>query len=270
MKKLFSILALTLLVLAMSACTDSGSEETRTFSAQMLNNSVNVTDGTSDKVSSSILSMKMDVTNSTLSIDYSVPVTGNTVANVVVNDAQLVPDNELNCYTFTSANAGTGITNFKGYYSPQGCLHIEFDAFGTHHVSSNADLYFPYSSITMTKTEDENATPVESNKAEVNISIDPSNMKAVLAMGNFALENISGDIQSVYFRNLNAIATGDGFKVTTTEPVESTDGDYTITDLEAFVTGNGRVINATFTIKTKNNADVKVYNGILHGTQFAQ
>lgn len=264
MKKVFSILTLALLMLSFTACNDNENEDKRSFVAEVLNNSVNISEGISEKVSNSSITVEFNYTKSIISINYSVPITGSTVASVIIKDAELVPDNELNCYTFTSTNPGNGITNFKGFYSPSmGCLHIEFVAFGTHFVSSNADLYFPYSSITMTNTEEESSTPKENKNAESIISINPDNMNAVLGLGNFALDNNSGNIQAIYFSGLKATATSNGFKVVATEPIQSTDSYYTLNNFEAFVTGNGRVINATFTINTK-------YNGVLKGTQFAK
>ena len=267
MKKVFSILTLALLMLGFTACNDNDGENKRTFSTEILNNSVNISNGTSEKVSNSSAAMELNITKSTLSLSYSVPVTNGTVVNVVIKDAELVPDNELNCFTFTSSNPGNGIANFKGFYRPRDVsIHIEFDAFGTHHVSSNAyyyssAIYFPFSTITMTNTEDESVK--ESKEAWSIISVNPNDMSAVFALGNFATDNNSGTIQEVDFSGLKATATSNGFHVTITEPIKSTDGYYTLNSFEAFVTGNGRVINATFVLNTK-------YSGVLKGTQFAK
>lgn len=267
MKKVFSILTLALLMLSFTACNDNENESRSTFPAEFLNNSVNISSGNSEKVSNSSATMELDLTKTTLSLNYSAPITSGNVASVTIKDAELVPNNELGCYTFTSTNPGTGIANFNGLYRPEdGSIHIEFDAFGTHHVSSNAyfhssAIYFPYSDVKMTNTEDESVK--ENKNAESIIIINPSDMSAVFGLGNFAIDNNSGTIQEVDFSGLKATATGNGFNVTITEPIRSVDGYYTLNSFEASVTGNGRVINANFVINTK-------YSGVLKGTQFAK
>lgn len=264
MKKVFSIFTLALLMLAMGSCSDNESSDKRTINAQVLNNSVRIADATSEKVSLSPIAIELNITNSTISLNYSVPVSAGNTVTINFKDAQLNPNNELNCYTFTSENPGNNIVNFKGYYSPSiGCLHIEFDAFGTHHVSTNADLYFPYSNITLINTEFADPTPKENKNAQSIISINPDGMTAALAMGDFALDNNTGIINSVVFTGLKATATADGFKVVATQPVKSQDNIYTLNAFEANVTANGRVINATFTLDTK-------YTGTITGTQFAK
>ena len=264
MRKIFSIFTLALLVLASTACSDDKDSAITKLQADVLNNVVNIGEGQSEKVSSSLISVEWNYTENTITLSYAVPMSTGSVANINVTNAPLKSDNELGCYTFESANAGNGITNFKGLYNPNnGTMHIEFIVAGTYFVSSNADLFFPYTTITVTNTEQENATPVESKNAAMIIVINPDNMSAVLGLGNFTLSTNDATISEIYFRDLKATATANGFVVTLDSEKESNDKTYTLNSFQANVTGNGRVVNATFTMNDK-------YSGTITGTQFAQ
>lgn len=264
MRKVFSIFTLALLILAATACSDEKDSAITKLQAEVLNNVVNIGEGQSEKVSSSLISVEWNYTDNTISLSYSVPMSAGNVVNVNIDNAALKADNNLNCYVFESANAGNGITNFKGLYSPNnGTMHIEFIVSGTHFVSSNADLFFPYATITVTDTEQENATPVESKNAAMIITVNPTNMSAMLGLGNFNLSSSSVTISEIYFRDLKATATANGFKITLDSEKQSNDASYKLNSFEAFVTAHGRVVNATFTINDK-------YSGTITGTQFAQ
>ena len=196
-------------------------------------------------------------------MNYSVPLNEGNTANINFNDAKLNYDSNLDCYIFQPTNAGNSVTNFNGYFNPnKGIIHIEFIVNGTRFVSSNADLFFPYSTFKITNTELENPTPTEYNNAIVAIIVNPSDMSAQLGMGGFALPNSTGEISAVYFSGLKAIATGNGYKVTLDTNKLSNDGSLTLNNFEAIVTANGRVINATFTMNGK-------FSAIVTGTQFA-
>ena len=262
MKKVFSIFTLALLILAATACSDDKDSAVTKLQADVLNNVVNISEGQSEKVSSSLISVEWNYTENSISVSYSVPMSAGNLANVNVTNAALKSDNELGCYVFESSNAGNGITNFRGLYNPNnGTMHIEFIVGGTHFVSSNADLFFPYTTITVTNTQEENATPVDSKNAAMIIVINPDNMSAVLGLGNFTLSTTSGTISEIYFRDLKATATANGFVVTLDSEKQS--DTHTLNSFQANVTGNGRVVNATFTMDDK-------YSGTIVGKQFAQ
>ena len=149
MRKVLSIFALALLMLGITACDSSN--DIPKFTITVLNNAVNISQGTSEKVSNSAMSIEWDVNEATISLSYSVPLSGTTVANVNITKAKLSADGERNCYFFSAASAGSGITDLTGYYNPNiGTMHIEFMANGFY-VSTNADLIFPYTTITTTK-----------------------------------------------------------------------------------------------------------------------
>ena len=264
MRKLLSIFTLVLFLLVITSCGDDNNTNEMTHSAQlkMLNNSVNLSQNLSEKVSTSTASILWDITNSTITLDYSVPIDNSTSVNISVKEAKLTVDNTLNCYTFVVENAGAGITQFRGYYRPEADnLHIEFIANGTHRVFSTVNLYFPYTKYSILNTEMADPTPIESDRAGIIIQIDPSDMSANILMGAFALDNTSYLIQAMQFNGLQAEATADGYKVTLTEDKRSTDGNYTLNQFEATVTGNGRVINGTFILDSK-------YNATFSGTEF--
>lgn len=265
MRKVFSIFTLALLVLASTACSDDKDSAITKLQADVLNNVVNIGEGQSEKVSSSLISVEWNYTENTITLSYAVPMSAGSVVNVNVTNAALKTDNNLSCYTFESANAGNGITNFKGLYNPNnGTMHIEFIVAGTYFVSSNADLFFPYTTITVTNTEQENATPVESKNAAMIIVIDPTNMSAMLGLGNFTLSTNDATISEIFFRDLKATATANGFVVTLDSEKQATnDSNKTLNSFQANVTGNGRVVNATFTMDEK-------YSGTITGTQFAK
>ena len=265
MRKIYSILTLALLLLASTACTDDKDKDKTitTFQGQLLNNVVNISEGQSEKVSLTTVTIEWNYIDGTISMNYAVPLNEGNTANINFNDAKLNYDSNLDCYIFQPTNAGNSVTNFNGYFNPnKGIIHIEFIVNGTRFVSSNADLFFPYSTFKITNTELENPTPTEYNNAIVAIIVNPSDMSAQLGMGGFALPNSTGEISAVYFSGLKAIATGNGYKGTLDTNKLSNDGSLTLNNFEAIVTANGRVINATFTMNGK-------FSAIVTGTQFA-
>ncbi|MBQ6278462.1 MAG: hypothetical protein IJR20_06340 [Muribaculaceae bacterium] len=265
MKKVFSILTLALLMLSFSACSDKGDEDQQTYKiqGQMLNNSVNISNGQSEKVAISPVELTWKALNSKVSVVYSVQINNGTTINVSLQDADINPNNTYQCYTFSAANAGNGVTNLTGFYRPEtGCLYIEFIANGTHRVISIAQMYYPYTKYTFTNTETSNSK--ESLNGELAISVDPSNMSANVAFGKFALNEDGGLIQAVVFQGVNAEATATGYKITYSGEtgLRSTDGSYVLNELEINVTGSGQVVNGTVKINEK-------YNGTIAGKAFA-
>lgn len=261
MRKVLSIFALALLMQGITACDSSN--DIPKFTITVLNNAVNISQGTSEKVSNSAMSIEWDVNEATISLSYSVPLSGTTVANVNITKAKLSADGERNCYFFSAASAGSGITDLTGYYNPNiGTMHIEFMANGFY-VSTNADLIFPYTTITTTNTEHPEAAPTENKEGVVLIKVSPSNMSAVLVMSGLALDGNAGDTEQIYFNNLQVTATGTGYQVTLPESQRSNNGTYVLNSFNASITANGMVINGNFVVNEK-------YNGTVQGTQFAK
>ncbi len=265
MKKVFSILTLALLMLSFSACSDKGDDDQQVYKiqGQILNNSVNITSAQSEKVSISPIELTWRALDSKVSITYSVQVENGTTINVSVQNADINPNNTYQCYTFSAANAGTGVSNLTGYYRPEtGCLYIEFIANGTHRVISIAQMYYPYMKYNFTNSETGNSK--ESINAEMAISINPEDMSANVALGKFALNEDGGLIQSAVFRGLHAEATATGYKITYSDEngLRSTDGSYVLNELELNVTDSGQVVTGTVTINNK-------YTGTFAGKAFA-
>ncbi len=266
MKKAISILTLAVLMLGITACS-SGSDDdvmTRTFETEMLSNSVNISQNTSEKVTSGVMSIKWDITNSKMTISYPVQVSNDRNVTLALTDVDLNADNTLNCYTFTAANGGNGITDVTGYYDPQvGALQVNFVANGTHRVYNSTMLRYPYMTCKVTPL-DGSSPAVESSSAGMAITIDPSDMSARMAMGGFSLTQTSGAIPQMTFYGLHAEATATGYKVTYNGDQHSTDGTYILNNFEAEVTNGGRAISGTFVINGNK------YEGTFSGTEFAK
>ena len=263
MKKIFSIFTLALLMLSFTACNDNDDEDQQVYKiqGQMLNNSVNISSGESEKVATSMINIVWKALESKISINYTVDVTNGNTVTVSLQDVDINPDNTYNCYRFSAANGGNGITNLNGFYRPEtGCMYIEFIANGTHRVMSIAQMYYPYLKFTFTNSE--TGASKESQNGQMAISIDPSDMSAQLAIGNFALSEESGIITQAVFYGLHAEATSTGYKITYSGDQRSTDGSYVLNEFEANITGSGQVVNGTITINSK-------YNGTYSGKAFA-
>ncbi len=262
MKKVFSILMLVALMVTLGACTKSDEDyNTHQIQGEVLNNSVSIADGQSVQVTTSAISMVWNVNEATLSVNYTAAITDNTTATVSLKDVPLEPNVEYSCYTFSAADGGNSITNLKGYYRPgTGCLYIEFVYNGTHRVMTSSNLYYPY--LTYNITNSETGETKESPYGALVIDINPKDMSAQMAMGEFALSEVSGIITQVVFYGLHAEATATGYKVTYSGDQRSTDGSYTLNEFEAIISGSGQVVNGTFTINDK-------YNGTLAGKAFA-
>ena len=264
MKKVFSILTLALLMLSFTACNDNDKDQqTYKIQGQMLNNSVNISNGQSEKVGISPVELTWKALDSKVSVVYSVQINNGTTINVSLQDADINPNNTYQCYTFSAANAGNGVTNLTGYYRPEtGCLYIEFIANSTYRVISIAQMYYPYTKYNFTNTETGNSK--ESLNGELAISLDPSDMSANVAFGKFALNEDGGLIQAVVFQGAHAEATATGYKITYSGEtgLRSTDGSYVLNELELIVTGSGQVVTGTVKINEK-------YNGTIAGKAFA-
>ena len=262
MKKVFSIFALAVLLLGVTACNDDNEDSRiQKITGEILNNSVDIAEGQSVYVASSPIVMEWNMNTSTVSINYSVVVTGGTTATVSITDVELNPNNTYNCYTFSAANGGNGITNLNGYYRPEtGCLYIEFIVLGTHRVMSTANLYYPYLKYNITNSE--TSATKESPNGEMMLYINPKDMSAQLAMGNFALSENSGTIQQVVFYGLQAQATATGYRVTYSGDQRSTDGSYTLNAFDGTLSDSGKSVSGTFTIDEK-------FSGTFNGKAFA-
>lgn len=253
MRKVFSIFALAMLLLATTACGDDKNDDiVYQLQGQFINNTVRLSTNQSVNVSSSLANITWDVTANTMTLSYTVPIeTGNTVT-LNITDVPLTPNNSLGCYTFETANGGNGITAVKGYYSSDsGSFLVEFTANGTHRVISAAQLFFPFVKCTVSNTEDPSKPDKVNDKAAMLIDVNPNNMKADVTIANFALEADGGIISTVKFLGLNVVATSDGYKVTTSSTVNSVDGLYTLSDFEANVTNACHAVNGTFKVNTK-------------------
>ncbi len=262
MRKIFSIFALAMLLIGITACNDK-SEDSRkqTINGEILNNSVDIAKGQSVKVAVSPISMEWNLTASTISINYTVAVDDGLAATVSLKDVAINPNNTYNCYTFSAANGGTSITNLTGFYRPEtGCLYIEFIVNGTYRVMSTANMYYPYLKYNIINSETGNSK--ESPQGEMMIYINPKDMSAQLAMGNFALSENGGTIQQVVFYGLHAEATSTGYKVTYTGDQRSTDGNYTLNAFDCTIAGSGKTVSGTFTVNEK-------FNGTFDGRAFA-
>ena len=264
MRKVFSIFTLAVLLLGFTACNDDNDDSRiQKITGEILNNSVDIAEGQSVYVASSPIVMEWNMLTSTISINYNVAVTGGNTATVSLTDVALNPDYTYNCYTFSAANGGTGITNLNGYYRPEtGCLYIEFIVFGTHRVMSTANLYYPYLKYNITNSA--TGKSLESPNGEMMIYINPKNMSAQLMMGSFALSENGGTIEQVVFSGLHAEPTATGYHITYSgeEHATSADGHYTLNAFDGTISGSGKIVNGTFTI----NED---FNGTFNGKAFA-
>ena len=262
MKKVLSILALALLLMGTTACSDDNEDTSiQTITGEILNNSVDIAEGQSVNVTSSDIVIVLDFLNFTISLDYNVAVTPGSTASVSITDVNLEPNTTYNCYTFSAASGGNGITNLKGYYRPEtGCLYIEFNVFGTHRVMSTANLYYPYLKYNITNSD--TGTSKESPNGEMMIYINPKDMKAQLLMGNFALTESSGLIQRVVFDGLQAEPTATGYYITSSGNLRSNDGSFVLNAFDGIISDSGKAVIGTFTIDEK-------FNGTFNGKAFA-
>lgn len=262
MRKIFSIFMFAVLLMGFTACNDDKEDSrTQTITGEILNNSVDIAEGQSVNVTASGIVLELDVLKFTMSLNYSVAVTPGNTVTVSLTDVALEPNNTYNCYTFSAANAGTGITNLNGYYRPEtGCLYIEFIAFGTHRVMSTANLYYPYLKYNITFSDD--GTSKESPNGAMAIYINPKDMSAQLAMGNFALSENGGSITQTIFYGLHAEPTATGYHITYSGDQRSTDGSYTLNAFDGNISDSGKAISGTFTLNEK-------YNGTFNGKAFS-
>lgn len=262
MRKVLSIFALALLLIGITACNDDKEDSRKqTITGEVLNNSVDIAEGQSVNVTTSGIVLELDVTKFILSLNYTVAVTPGNTVTVSLKDVELQPSDTYNCYLFSAANAGNGITNLSGFYRPEtGCLYVEFIAYGTHRVMSTANLFYPYLKYNITYADD--GTSKESPNGAMAIYINPKDMSAQLAMGSFALSETSGTIQQVVFYGLHAEPTATGYHITYSGDQRSTDGTYVLNAFDGVISSSGKAVAGTFTINEK-------FNGTFNGKAFA-
>ena len=184
-----------------------------------------------------------------------------TTINVSLQDADINPNNTYQCYTFSAANAGNGVTNLTGYYRPEtGCLYIEFIANSTYRVISIAQMYYPYTKYNFTNTEE--ASSKESPNGEMVISIDPYGHERNVGFGQFCPQRgwwlIHSSSVPDYMPRQQAQATKSPTVATSALPMAATCS----TSLRPTSLAAAQVVNGTFTINEK-------YNGTIAGKAFA-
>ena len=266
MRKVFSIFALALLLLSVSACNDDSKDGiVHKFQGEFINNSVDLSTNTSVKVSSSLVDMVWNVTESTISLSFAVNYDGHNTANVAINDAALNADKNLACYTFVAQDGGDGITSIKGYYSPDnGTFLMVFIVNHTHRVFCSAQLVFPYMRCTVTDTGDPTNPYHINDNVGMAITIDPATMKARMVISNLAFtDNSEVMIKQMVFYDLNVEATIDGYKVTTDHDIKCNEGTYTLNELVATVHQYCHKVSGTFKIDGR-------YVGSFSGNALAQ
>ena len=252
MRKVFSIFALAMLLLATTACGDDKNDDiVYQLQGQFVNNTVRLSTNQSVSMSSSLTNITWNVRASTMTLNYSVPIEGGSTATLNITDVPMTPNSSLGCYTFETPNGGTGITAVKGYFAESGSFLLEFTYNGTHRVISAAQLFFPYVKCTVSNTEDTTKPDKVNDKAAMLININTNTKKADVTIANFALEADGGVISTVNFLGLDVVATSDGYKVTTSSTVNSVDGLYTLSDFEANVTNACHAVNGTFKVNSK-------------------
>ena len=260
MRKVLSIFALALLMLGITACDSSN--DIPKFTITVLNNAVNISQGTSEKVSNSAMSIEWGVNEATISLSYSVPLSGTTVANVAVNDEMMEYDSTRGMMVFTAASAGTGVTNLTGYYNPGDyTVYLEFTYNNSHKVTCVSQLKFPYTSSSITNTQ-QGSDPFESDNMPVSIVVNPTDMKAQMRIYNLRLATSESSIQYVTFlEGLTVTVTGNGYTISGTNVKADDVSNYTLNEFNATVTNNGLNIEGTFTLN-------EIYQGTFSGKMF--
>ena len=265
MKKVFSIFTMAFMLLASTGCSSDGNEDSQVFSftTQMLNKAIAISDPSDMHVSTTTASIKWTYNNdSHITLTAPVAINGTTVANVAVNDEMMEYDSTRGMMVFTAASAGTGVTNLTGYYNPGDyTVYLEFTYNNTHKVTCVSQLKFPYTSSSITNTQ-QGGDPFESDNMPVSIVVNPTDMKAQMRIYNLRLATSESSIQYVTFlEGLTVTITGDGYTISGTNVKADDVSNYTLNEFNATVTNNGLNIEGTFTLN-------EIYQGTFSGKMF--
>lgn len=251
MKKVFSIFTMALLLLATTACSDNGTDDGQyyTFETQMLNKSIPNSNPDDIHVSASTATVKWTYKeDSYITITAQMAVDDVTVANVSLTDAVMEYDSTKGMLVFTAPNAGTGVTNLKGYYDPANyTVYLEFIYNGEYNVTSVSQLRYPFITSSITNIQ-EGGDPFKPSDMQIAIVVNPKDMTAQMRIFNYRISSKEAMLQYVTYTNgLTATATATGYTITGTDVKSSDISNYKLNEFNATVTNNGLNIQGTFT-----------------------
>ncbi len=259
MKKIFTILLCTAMLLGMTSCLDNNDDNNnkQTLLATMYNRVVD--GGSSATYSSSTYSITLNYSNGTIQLSPSIVIDG---ANITFDspEMQLNYNNSDNYYAFSTAtftsNSGVTVSNLNGQFDlSNGTLYVSYTIDGQRVFATAGLFYSKTTTLCFNDSTPRNEyTTTASTYAFV---IDNPTMTATLTISSFGLDNtIAARDQYITVKGIKIAPTASGYSLSA-DSVAGTLNNYeqekfTFTGLEGAIGNDGTSLSLKCKVNGRN------------------
>ena len=229
-----------------TACVKDGDTTRQTTQGFYLYNRVVSNDG-KISLSKAQTTIVIDLNNFKMAISSSVKLSNGQKVKFEIEEISLSGSNPYE-FSVSSAKSTDGSTVLNGIQGKVdlsgGVMYMQYNINGTEAVYATSLIAFPYTSFNSTK--DGNTYSSTSSVMFFTLN-DKDSTKATMEVRNLQLSRNSSIIEDVTYDTVQVTPTVSGYKLTGSHLKNNSMGtSYDITDFNADVTDQGRVLNATF------------------------
>ncbi len=250
MKKILIPLIAIVLGMLSTACIKDGTETNRTTEGvQLYNRAVNSDNGTIT-FSKSYTTVVIDLSGMKMAIASSAKLSSGATLKFEAEEIDLKNSStpyEFSVSSLKSTN-GTIINGLQGKIDLSGgVMYMQYrvdGGKGEETVYATSIIAFPYTEFTATK----DGKSESSTKAVMLFTVNAKDStKATMEVRNLQLASSVTNIEDATFDTVQVVPTTEGYKLTGSHLKSSSMGStFDITDFDANVTKQGRLLNATF------------------------
>lgn len=247
-KTLLQLCACAALVVLV-ACSNDDPATTYSY-ALTTNCRVNIAENNETFVSQGTSYFTIDFANNTITIETPINLTGGDVFTLMVADAPMsVRAGSTYSFTYSAAITGNGhtITGFNGYVDMLTggtwfTYQVDGEAFS---VYTTSQLVYAYATTQLTAVD--LATESDDNMAYW-FFLNENGDSCTMRISNFTNSLGVSSSQQVEFDGLAVTPNLYGYAITSSKPVKSTDGNYTLSDdVVIVVNQQGQAVSGEFT-----------------------
>ncbi len=249
MRKLLIPLIAIVLGMLSTACIKDGTETNRTTEGvQLYNRAVNSDNG-AITFSKSYTTVVIDISNMKMAIASSATLNSGATLKFEAEEIDLKKSNpyEFSVSSIKSTN-GTIINGLQGKIDLSGgVMYMQYrvdGGKGEETVYATSIIAFPYTEFTATK----DGKSESSTNAVMLFTVNAKDStKATMEVRNLQLASNVTNIEDATYDTVKVVPTAEGYKLTGSRLKSNSMGStFDITDFDANVTSQGRLLNATF------------------------
>ncbi|MDO4510496.1 MAG: hypothetical protein Q4B68_01590 [Bacteroidales bacterium] len=270
MKKLFSMLMLSMMLLGMTSCLndDPGTSEA-TFTVSMYNRTVTAGAGDVSEFSVNNYTYLVNYTKGVISVNVTATISGNNTIQFNLTELPLTADQSMQAYRFSCPSAsaqGLQISDLKGVIDiNHGVVYVTFAVDGDKTVHATGSLPFMFNETEYTSIEGKTIT---TKNCMYDFRINKSKMTATLWIQGFIPidgENKEVDNLIAVFDELKVEFTRDGYRISSPSTKASTANggnvnDAVLTNVEFNIHSQG--------IRFSGSYNTKSYTATVTGKMF--